>query len=365
MGPVIEPPDGKLARALTELDAGERWLVEPEQLDGSGRLWSPGMKEGVAPGSFFHRTECFGPVLGIMRADTLEEAIELQNATAFGLTGGLHSLDDDEIERWLEAVQVGNAYVNRHITGAIVQRQPFGGWKDSVVGPGAKAGGPDYVAQLGSWVPEALPVLQAEPSPEVRRLLDALGGLVEVDEDRAWLEAAAGSDEAAWKIELGRAIDRTGLVAEENVHRYRALPAITVRAGAGATAVELVRVLLAAERAGTPAQVSIDPALSAEWRKLAGWSGLAPLVEAIESAEEFVARVRSGGAANRVRVLGDEAESLPGALAGLADRNIAVLAGPVLATGRRELLTMLREQAVSRTRHRFGHLAPQRSSESR
>ena len=69
----------------------------------------------------------------------------------FGLTGGIHSLDDAEVERWLDAVQVGNAYVNRHITGAIVQRQSFGGWKQSVVGPGAKAGGPNYVAQLGRW----------------------------------------------------------------------------------------------------------------------------------------------------------------------------------------------------------------------
>ena len=154
MGPLIEPPTGKLARALTSLEPGETWLVEPQQLDDTGRLWSPGLKDGVAPGSFLHLTECFGPVLGIMRADTLDEALALQNATPFGLTGGLHSLDEDEIEQWLDAVEVGNAYVNRHITGAIVQRQPFGGWKDSVVGPGAKAGGPNYVAQLGSWVPE-------------------------------------------------------------------------------------------------------------------------------------------------------------------------------------------------------------------
>ena len=88
------------------------------------------------------------------------------------MTGGLHSLDEDEIEQWLDAVQVGNAYVNRHITGAIVQRQPFGGWKDSVVGPGAKAGGPNYVAQLGSWVPEQSPVDVAEPVERVRQALD-------------------------------------------------------------------------------------------------------------------------------------------------------------------------------------------------
>ena len=66
--------------------------------------------------------------------DTLEEAIELQNAPDYGLTAGLHSLDAEELELWLSKVQAGNVYVNRGITGAIVRRQPFGGWKKSAFG---------------------------------------------------------------------------------------------------------------------------------------------------------------------------------------------------------------------------------------
>ena len=77
---------------------------------------------GVAPGSWFHRTECFGPVLGVMAAADLDEAIEIQNGTDFGLTGGIHSLDPVEVATWLERVEVGNAYVNRATTGAIVAR---------------------------------------------------------------------------------------------------------------------------------------------------------------------------------------------------------------------------------------------------
>src|SRR4029077_12918083 len=143
VGPVIDEPSPKLHRGLTQLDAGERWLVEPRHL--GGNLWSPGIRVGVQPGAWFHVTECFGPVLGVMRADSLDHAIELQNATPYGLTGGIHSLDDTEIDRSLEGGRVGHAYVNRGITGAIVQRQPFGGWKRSSVGCGPKAGGPDYV----------------------------------------------------------------------------------------------------------------------------------------------------------------------------------------------------------------------------
>jgi RHH-type proline utilization regulon transcriptional repressor/proline dehydrogenase/delta 1-pyrroline-5-carboxylate dehydrogenase len=372
MGPLIEPPEGKLARALTTLDRGESWLVEPAPLDDSGRLWSPGLKEGVAPGSFFHQTECFGPVLGIMRARTLDEAIELQNATAFGLTGGLHSLDEDEIGRWLATVEVGNAYVNRHITGAIVQRQPFGGWKDSVVGPGAKAGGPNYVAQLGTWTAEGLPTDLAEPSARVREALERYLPLVEGEGDRAWLAAAVGSDAATWATELGREIERTGLAVEGNVLRYRPLAAVTVRAGEGATAAELVRVLLAAELAGTPVRVSLAPPLASELDadadaagaggadgRAAAWRHLEWLVDAVETAYQLVARVRAGAlpAGVRVRVIGDEAATLPAALA--ADP-VTVVAQPVLATGRRELLTLLREQAVSRTLHRFGHVPADR-----
>ncbi|MEM1332636.1 MAG: bifunctional proline dehydrogenase/L-glutamate gamma-semialdehyde dehydrogenase, partial [Actinomycetota bacterium] len=86
VGPLIGAPGSTLERALTRLDPGETWLVEPRQLD--ERTWTPGVRLDVAPGSWFHRTECFGPVLGLMRADDLEHALALQNATDFALTTG-------------------------------------------------------------------------------------------------------------------------------------------------------------------------------------------------------------------------------------------------------------------------------------
>ncbi|MBC7631868.1 bifunctional proline dehydrogenase/L-glutamate gamma-semialdehyde dehydrogenase, partial [Aeromicrobium sp.] len=156
MGPIIEAPTGKLAEGLTTLGEGETWLVEPRQLGPDPRVWSPGVRSGVRPGSQFHQTEYFGPVLGIMQASTLAEAIEWQNATDYGLTAGIHSLDAAEVNTWIDSVQAGNLYVNRGITGAIVQRQPFGGWKRSSVGTTAKAGGPNYLTHLGTWRPRPL-----------------------------------------------------------------------------------------------------------------------------------------------------------------------------------------------------------------
>lgn len=320
MGPLTEPAQGKLLRALTTLEPGESWLVRPRRLDtvaqqaglGKGRLWTPGVRDGVRPGSFFHLTECFGPVLGIMTARTLDEALELQNAVAFGLTGGIHSLDGAEVEHWLDRVEVGNAYVNRHITGAIVQRQSFGGWKASVVGSGAKAGGPNYVAQLGRW----------EDAPDVpSRTADPAG----------WLAWARADDARAWVTEFSQEHDPSALGVESNLFRYRPVPGITVRVGAGAPDVEVQRVLAAAARAGVPATV-VGP----------------------ETTDEaFAEAVADGKVTGRIRVVGQA----PGLRDAAASRlgSVTVLDGPVLASGRRELLTMLREQAVSRTMHRYGH----------
>jgi RHH-type proline utilization regulon transcriptional repressor/proline dehydrogenase/delta 1-pyrroline-5-carboxylate dehydrogenase len=193
MGPVINPAAGKLRRALTELDGGERWLVEPKQLDAEGRCWTPGVRVGVQAGSWFHQTEAFGPVLGVMRAADLDDALALQNAVQFGLTGGLHSLDPDEIAHWTDHVQVGNAYVNRHTTGAIVRRQPFGGWKHSSVGPGAKTGGPNDIMRF------------------VRVARATRDGVLDA-------QAIAPHDLAALKV-------------EQNLLRYRQAGRIVVRAG--------------------------------------------------------------------------------------------------------------------------------------
>jgi RHH-type transcriptional regulator, proline utilization regulon repressor / proline dehydrogenase / delta 1-pyrroline-5-carboxylate dehydrogenase len=155
-------------------------------------------------GSWFARTECFGPVLGVVRATSLDDAIRIQNSTDYGLTAGLHAFDPDEVTYWLERVEAGNLYVNRGITGAIVRRQPFGGWKRSAVGPTMKAGGPNYVASLMHWSDTA----------------DVDLALVEERYER-------------WMAEVGHAEhDATGLLAEHNFFRYRPTSGIAFRFGA-------------------------------------------------------------------------------------------------------------------------------------
>ena len=109
MGPLTEVPGEKLKRGLTELEHGQTWLLKPQRID--DRLWRPGIRTGVRPGSAFHQVEYFGPVLGLMAARDLAQAVEWQNGTEYGLKAGLHSLDAEEIQFWLDRVKAGNLYV--------------------------------------------------------------------------------------------------------------------------------------------------------------------------------------------------------------------------------------------------------------
>ena len=90
--------------------------------------------------------EIFGPVLAVIKADNFDQALEIANGTDYALTGGLYSRTPNHIEQASREFEVGNLYINRNITGAIVARQPFGGFKLS--GVGSKAGGPDYLLQF-------------------------------------------------------------------------------------------------------------------------------------------------------------------------------------------------------------------------
>ena len=156
--PLIRQPQDTLLRGLLNLENGEEWLVQPKRDPKNPNLWSPGVKMGIKEGSFMHLTELFGPILSVMRAKNLDHAIDIVNATAYGLTSGLYSLDDREKKIWMEKIEAGNCYINRAITGAIVRRQPFGGTKASSFGNGAKAGGPNYLMQFA--LPKKLPFLK-------------------------------------------------------------------------------------------------------------------------------------------------------------------------------------------------------------
>jgi RHH-type proline utilization regulon transcriptional repressor/proline dehydrogenase/delta 1-pyrroline-5-carboxylate dehydrogenase len=359
MGPIIEPANGKLLNALTTLGEGENWAVEPRKLDETGRLWSPGVRYGVRRGSYFHLTEFFGPVLGVMTADTLEDAIAIQNQVEYGLTAGLHSLNTEEVGLWLDTIQAGNLYVNRGITGAIVQRQPFGGWKKSAVGAGTKAGGPNYLAGLGDWVSKASTAGGADRNPKsavtnpgVRRLVGAAKGALDAPAFES-LERALASDALAWADEFGTAKDVSGLSAERNIFRYRSLP-VTVRLSEGEPVADLVRAVAAGVLAGSALTVSTAVELPAPLQAALAALRITATVEDDAAWLASAARLADAGklSGGRIRLLGGDAAALAEATGGRPD--LAVYSHPVTEAGRVELLPFLHEQAVSITAHRFG-----------
>ena len=326
IGAVIQKPTGKLERALTTLEKGESWLLKPKKRDSTGRLWRPGIKLGVKPGSFFHMTEVFGPVLGIMKAKNLAEAIKLQNAPDYGLTAGIHSLDNDEVLTWIDSVNNGNLYVNRGITGAIVNRQPFGGFKRSAVGPGLKAGGSSYLTQFGTW----------SNVPATNKLTDA-----------AFLKAAKVSDDKVWKELYAPAeLDGGDLEVEGNYRRY--LPAnLIVRVSSTATKRDVDRVLLAIRRSGFNVPVSVAPGFpnSMDYEN-----------QIVESSADFEKRVVNDPSLGlRIWQLGSNEGWV---ITARTKADIHVITGEVLVSGRLTGLNLVREQSVSITQHRFGALQP-------
>jgi RHH-type proline utilization regulon transcriptional repressor/proline dehydrogenase/delta 1-pyrroline-5-carboxylate dehydrogenase len=366
--PLIQPPGPDLLRALTTLDAGEEWLLQPRVAETDPSLWSPGIKLGVCRGSWFHRTECFGPVLGVIRANDLQDAVNIQNDSALGLTGGIHSLDEDEIAYWRQRVQVGNAYINRAITGAVVQRQPFGGWKHSCFGPGAKAGGPNYVALFmhmedaaGAMAPtfggERPVPLAHVPMGEGRGEGD-FGFQTAIDRPNhphpnPLPEYRARGPEGpppkttvtpiesyahAWRDHFSVNRDPSALRCESNIFRYRRYRGVLLRLeNDDARSLELAH--LAARITGVPLHVSLGSQ---------------------ESEADLIARLPAIAAhAEFLRTIHPPGDAL---LAAAYNAGLNWINAPLLSDGRHELPRWLREQSVSETRHRYGLvLAPDTS----
>jgi len=306
VGPLIRAPGEALERALHHLDTGESWLVQPRRLPGDARLYRPGVRLGVRPGSWSHHTEWFGPVLAVMRAPNLDTAIEWQNAVAFGLTAGVQALNAQDCERWIANVRAGNLYVNRGTTGAVVNRQPFGGWRKSSVGPTAKAGGVHYVEALMNW-----------RGVDTQAEADAC-----VDSAREW-----------WASTGSVARETAGLRAEHNYCRYVPYDSVVVVADQPVPAVIRHTVDGVSSLVMTPVQ----------WADASGMT--APALRNI-----IVRR-----SVERVRWL--SAVAVPQEIVALlAELGISLDRRDIAVNGAVEAPRWLKEQSIAITNHRHGNI---------
>jgi RHH-type transcriptional regulator, proline utilization regulon repressor / proline dehydrogenase / delta 1-pyrroline-5-carboxylate dehydrogenase len=145
IGPVIDQSSFEKIQRYIELGKREHHLAFQSKLPPGldGYYIAPTIFADVAPDARLAQEEIFGPVLALITAKDLSTAIRVANDTSFALTGGLYSRSPQNIERARSEFQVGNLYINRSVTGAIVGRHPFGGFRMS--GGGTKAGGSDYL----------------------------------------------------------------------------------------------------------------------------------------------------------------------------------------------------------------------------
>ncbi len=373
--PLVSPPNDELTRGMREVDDNEFWLVMPEHVDGNPTLYRPGVKWNVKPGSFSHTTELFGPVLSVMRFGRLEEAIEIVRSTGYGLTSGLESLDDREIEVWQEALPAGNLYINRPTTGAIVLRQPFGGVGLSAYGPGLKAGGPHYVLAL-SRISNGQPLAASgksdtedssvEEHPFLDRLLDWLDSNPHAksldDAQKSQIRHSVASGRRAMQSDFGKEHDTFRLVGQDNLRRYRPAAELTIRVGRNdpnsnhPICDDALIAVAAATAVSAQFTLSVDPHSPAEERELleslADWlPGLISPLE--ENDEQLVSRINHG-LVSRLRCVCP----LPvGAIRkACAERFVTIVDEPVLHDARIESLRYLNEQSISHDYHRYGNL---------
>ncbi len=358
IGPLIRPPSDPLKRGLNVLEPGESWAVAPSVVDGNPGLYSPGVKWDVQPGGFSHMTEFFGPVLSVMRAENLDHAIELVNQTGYGLTSGLESLDIREQVYWRDRVKAGNLYINRVTTGAIVLRQPFGGMGKSAFGPGIKAGGPSYVAQLmdlADGKPQRLGTSVSDPMlAPLAKFLAGKG--IENSESGTSLMNALASYQEAWQQEFSREHDHFKLLGQHNIRRYLPVGKLALRLGSGAVEYQAIAALAAGCLTGNRVLISLAP------ESEINSGGLLEQCVALFGGKASIARhdddellgLIASGAIDRLRVLGQSPGN--GLLEAACRAYVFVARSPWLACGRVELLWYLKEQSISDNYHRYGNL---------
>ncbi|HOO56744.1 MAG TPA: proline dehydrogenase family protein, partial [bacterium] len=371
VGPVIRPPDGDLLTGMTELEPGEFWLVPPRQLDDNPCMWAPAVKWNVKPGAFTHMTELFGPVLSVMKARDLDEAISIVNATGYGLTSGLESLDECEQEKWTDGIRAGNLYVNRVTTGAIVLRQPFGGMGKSAFGPGIKVGAPNYAIQFMDVSETAPPTgsanimdrLQAKLVRDLHELKQSDSGIPENEINRTIV--AISSYDLAYREEFSVLRDHFRLRGQDNIRRYLPAGRVRIRLSADDSFFDILARICAAKTARCSITVSIPLDTDIEHIDTIKYlvSGWGQTVTFVSESDDKLAELARAYRTDRIRYAAPDRVPMHvyekcGAVPG-----VYISRERVMMEGHIEILWYVKEQSISNDYHRYGNLGARAGEE--
>lgn len=342
VGPMITNDNDKLMHAIENLEPGESWLVAPEFVDEKKYILRPTVKWGVKPGSFTFTNELFAPLLSVVCIDDLEQGIRYANSSEYGLTAGLQSLDEEEQVIWKNRIEAGNLYINRGITGAIVNRQPFGGMKRSAFGGGIKAGGPNYVSCFVEFAEKEIPTVGIK-SP--------LSVLLSDEKEKNRLSYAQESYSNAWATVFSQEKDINNLYGESNHFRYLPLSCIGFRVQEQDSLDDVLLILCASKTAKVPITVSIA---STDSKLQAVEKAIATLGEyiRIQDEDKFIEDMESRY--ERIRACSANLSDAIYKKAAKLGKHIA--SDKPLVEGRLELLHYLKEQSIANEYHRYGSI---------
>ena len=344
VGPMITNKNDKLLHAISHLEPGESWLVAPEYVDEKQFILKPTVKWGVKPGSYTFENELFGPLLAVVCIDNLDHGIEIMNKSEYGLTSGLQSLDESEQLQWKNKLEAGNLYINRGITGAIVNRQPFGGMKRSAFGGGLKAGGRNYVS-LFVDITEKKPVYIETEDKKFKNYVNLLN-----TKEKARFNTALASYLNNWETEFSLELDINNIMGEKNTFRYLPLKNMALRVQVSDNLCDIAMILAAANIAKTPITVSInsdDPKFYI-LKKMSDKK----LTIKVQTESEFLNEMNDY---ERIRTCSNSISKEFYLRAAKLGKYVA-MAKPTIE-GRLEMLHYLKEQSISFEYHRYGSIA--------
>jgi len=352
IGALANPVSGNLKKALESLEGNEEWALAPEYADDNEYMLKPSIKWGVEEGNFIHMNELFGPVLAVMKARDLKHAVEIVNSTGYGLTSGIESLDEREVEYWKANLKAGNLYVNRGTTGAIVLRQPFGGMGKSAIGAGRKVGIFNYITQFVDFTETSKPKVSKKYNTELTRFIDSCK--IGDQEDIKKLSVALQSYYENYDNEFSQEKDYCNVRGEDNHFRYIPLKNVLIRISNDDTIFEAVSRILAARVSGVHFKVSISNNNEVK-------SFLEKSKEVLFTARDSMIvqddNLFAKGLASYDRVIYSDIKKVPEVVFKEASKTatFVVRAKPMME-GRLELLNYFIEQSVSHSYHRYGNI---------
>ncbi|MEC7696752.1 MAG: proline dehydrogenase family protein [Planctomycetota bacterium] len=368
IGPLIDPPSEALSKGLKTLDPFEHWALAPQIDSKNPRQISPGIKWGVRSGSFSHQTEFFGPLLSVLRADSLPHAIEIANQTPYGLTSGLESLDDREQATWKDQIQAGNLYINRSTTGAIVLRQPFGGIRKSSFGPGIKAGGPHYVKLFTRFENRKFET-SFQPTEELKPIYESLCREINhwqlTPDALQQIASAMASYELFFHQEFNSIHDHFKLIGQDNLRSYQPLTRIALCIGPDDPVEDIILRIAATVLTGNPPQFFLMPGIDKSAESMLCQSDLYQLIRGRAASDDekmFIDKIREGQVG---RLRASATTKLPPLVTEAAhEAGVAIIDTPVSFNGMVELPWYFQEKSLSANYHRYGNLGT-RSDELR